>query len=221
MLHHYTKAAVILTSFLLLIALSFILFFHPKNYPQAIPLYTEGQPTAGQALAKVHVVSFEDPYCNNCIIYHRHIFNQIDEEYIQKEKIKYTLYLVSSLPNSGSVNSLLFCINQQSTKACFDYLDLFYQNPPLALTQDELNSELFRIMKKNRLGVQESMVESCYKKGNFQKKVVDNTNYARAIMGGVIKTPTIFVNGIRVVDPTLKELKALIDQELKKGPRSD
>ena len=221
MLHHYTKAAVLLTTFLLLIALSFVLFFHPQEYAVAIPLYTAGQPTIGDPLAKVHVVSFEDPYCNNCSIYHKTVFKKVEEEWIKTGKIKYTFYLVSSFPNSAAVSSLLFCMNSQSTKAFVNYLDLFYENPLIALTSLELNDELLKLAKKSHLDINLSQLESCFKKGAFQKQVIDNTNYARAIMGGVIKTPMIFVNGIRLLNPSYKEIKSLIDSELKKGPKND
>lgn len=217
MLHHAMKAAVIGTTIFLLIALSFILFFHPKDYPQAIPLYTQGQPTLGDPLAKVHLVAFEDPYCNNCAIFQRTIFKKIEEKYIRQGKVKYTSYLVSSFPNSSFVSSLLFCIHAQSTESFFTYLDLFYQNPLLALTPEELQTELLKLAKKNHLPLDFSELESCSAQGKYQKQVVENTNYARAIMGGVIKTPMIFVNGIRMLNPSLKELEQLIKSELDKG----
>lgn len=212
-----SRILVIFTACILLLVFSFLIFFHKSGYEKPIPLYTIGQPTLGNPNAKVHVVVFEDPKCNNCIIFHQENYQKLSKNFINNGLIQYTIYLLGDLSNSNLVARMFLCVNNQSTKAFFTLLDHYYAHPPLALTGDELNEELIRLATITPLNININNLKQCINLKSFENQIIENTNYARAIMGGVIKTPTIFVNGIRLVRPTYKELEKLIQLEMKKG----
>lgn len=211
-----SKLLVVLTACIFLLTFSFLIFFHRSTYEKPIPLYTVGQPTLGNPEAKVQVVIFEDPRCNNCIIFHQENYKKLYDNFISKDLIRYTVYLLGEMPNSTVTASMLLCINNQSTSAFFEFLGRYYTNPPLALTAEELNSELLWLVENSSLNINSKNLQNCISLKTFENQVLENTNYARAIMGGVIKTPTIFVNGIRLVRPTYGQLEKLIQIELKK-----
>jgi len=215
-MHLRSKVMVTFTASLLLLIFAFLLFFHHTGYEKPIPIYTTGQPTLGGETAKVHVVSFEDPKCNNCIAYHNQDYAKIYEHYIQTGLIRYTVYLVGEIPNSNIIGKILLCVNAQSTPAFFTLLSAYYANPSLALTAEELSSQLLQLAADSQLNINLETLKNCVAHNTFENQMVENTNYARAIMGGVIKTPTLFVNGIRLVRPSYEELTKLIDLELKK-----
>lgn len=212
------KTLAIFTACILLLIFSFLIFFHKNGYEKPIPLYTVGQPTIGNPQAKAHVVVFEDLKCNNCIIFHQQNYHKLYENFIQKGLISYTAYLLGELPESNVIARMFFCVNSQSTEAFFTLLDLYYASPPLALTGAEMTTELLRLASNSSLNIDLNTLQQCVTLKTFENQVTENTNYARAIMGGVIKTPTIFVNGIRLVRPTYKELEKLIQLEIKKEP---
>jgi len=211
------KVVVTFTAAILLLIFSFLLFVHHSGYEKPIPLYTKTQPTIGSSQAKVHVVSFEDPKCNNCIVYHNQDYKKLYSSYIKTGMIRYTVYLVGELPNSSIICAALLCANEQSTPSFFQLLDAYYKNPILALTPETIRNELLTIAQNAALPIDFTSLQRCVSSATFDKQVLENTNYARDIMGGVIKTPTVFVNGIRLVRPSYDQLTTLIDIELKKG----
>lgn len=211
-----SRILVILTAGVLLTILAFLLFFNHDNYEKPIPLYTTGQPTIGNENAKVHIVDFEDPKCNNCIVYHNEDYQKLYDNFIAKGLVRYTMYLVSELPNSNVIARFFLCVNSQSTNAFFTLIHQYYQNPSIALTAEELNTQLMRLAENSSLNINLDTLKQCAALKTFENQVVENTNYARDIMGGVIKTPTIFVNGIRLVRPTYQDVQDLVQIELKK-----
>lgn len=211
-----TKLLVVATSFILLAGFAVIALLHQAKELDAIPLFTEGQPSLGSEKAPVHVVVFEDPKCNNCIIYHRNTFARIKKDFIEAGKVRYTVFLVSALKQSATLSNYLFCINAQSTQAFFTYLDALYAHPPLALNDAELIEDLNKQAKLLNLPIDFNKLQTCSEDHGFAKEVMDNTNYARAIMGGVIKTPSVFVNGKKLTRPSYNELKKAINSELRR-----
>ena len=213
---HASKFLLLLTAVGLIVGFFIVVIIEPTAHLEAIPLYTQGQPTLGDPSAKVQIVVFEDPKCNNCINYHRETFSLLKKDFIDTGKVRYTVYLVSGLKQSATISNFLFCINQQSTTAFFEFLDDFYKTPPLGITDQEIITEMTKAVKLLKLSVDMEKLTRCADAHSFSQKVLDNTNYARAIMGGVIKTPTVFVNGIKITRPSYRELKKVIQQELKK-----
>lgn len=211
-----TKLLVAATSFILLVGFAILVVLHQTQQLDSIPLFTEGQPSLGSKNAPVHVVVFEDPKCNNCIIYHRKTFAPIKKEFIDTGKVRYTVFLVSSLKQSATISNYLLCMNSQSTQAFFTYLDALYSNPPLALNDAELIEDLNKQAQLLNLSIELNKLQTCSEEHGFAKEVMDNTNYARAIMGGVIKTPSVFVNGKKLTRPSYNQLKKAINSELRK-----
>jgi protein-disulfide isomerase len=205
-----------LTAAVLLLIFSFLLLFHHSGYEKPIPLYVKNQPTIGSETATVHVVSFEDPKCNNCIINHNQNFQKLYDTYIKTGLIRYTVYLVAELPHSNVIARMMLCVNHQSPHAFFNFLDRYYAAPTLALTTEELNNQLLQLAADSSLGINLDSLKTCTAMKTFENQSVANTNYARAIMGGVIKTPMIFVDGIRLIRPSYEQLVKLIELELKK-----
>jgi protein-disulfide isomerase len=211
-----TKLLVVITAAFLLAGFTFLALLHQEKALDAIPLFTKGQPSIGNENAPVHVVVFEDPKCNNCIMYHRKTFAPIKKDFIDTGKVRYTVFLVSALKQSATTSNFLLCINSQSSTAFFTFLDALYKNPPLALNDAELIEDLNKQATLLNLSINLNQLKKCADEHSFAKEVMDNTNYARAIMGGVIKTPSVFVNGKKLTRPSYNELKKAINSELRR-----
>ena len=177
-------------------------------------MLTVAEPTIGDPAAPVHVVVFEDPRCNNCVVFHKLYYQKLKKEFIDTHKVKYTIFLVGGEPHSKTVMRILFCINQQSTPDFFKVLNKYYENLPFALTDQELEEEMLRLISSLNLDINELAFNSCVQKGSFIQKASENTAYAKAIMGGVTKAPTIYVNGIQLIRPDYKQVEKLIKKEL-------
>jgi protein-disulfide isomerase len=210
------KFLVIFTSISCLVTVSLVLVINYNLNPEPIPLYTQGQPTLGLSTAKVHVVVFEDPTCNHCILYHNQNYTKLYDSYIHPGLIRYTVYLVADLPSSPLITKFLLCIANQSPESFFTLLHKYYANPPLAVTDKELSKELVGLAKQSDPALSLKSLTSCISSQSMDTQVKTNTEYAQIIMGGIITTPTVFVNGIRLTRPSYKELTTLINTQLKK-----
>ena len=82
--------------------------------PPSIPLSTKGQPTIGYAKAKVHVVVFEDPKCISCAGFNNEIFPSIKKEFLDTNKILYTVIPVSFMPGSMPAAIALLCVYHEN-----------------------------------------------------------------------------------------------------------
>lgn len=205
-----------ITFVLLVTAAGLFLLFHEENpYPPAIPLQTSFQPTIGDSKATVHVVVFEDPLCNNCEVFHKEAYHKLYSEFIAKGKIRYTLFLVAETPLSEPVVNTFLCVNAQSSPSFFTAIDEFYKNPFLALTKEQLQTQLLQMLSHLNLSINQANFEDCVKQNSFAQKAMQNTTYAENIMGGIIRTPTVYVNGIALTRPSYEEVKDLIYKELK------
>lgn len=210
------KLLVLSTAAVCLAALFILSLMRRHEEAAPIPLYTVNQPMLGSPDAPLQVVSFEDPICNACILFYRNHFQDLYENYIQKGLIHYTVYLVADLPYSSIVVQTLLCAANQSKESFFSLLNLYYANPPEAPTDREIAQELIKMASLAKLPLNLKTLASCQFSTAIQKQVLSNTDYGRILMGGVIRTPTIFVNGTPLVRPTYEELTKLLQKKLKK-----
>lgn len=214
-----TKFIALLTGAMLLLGFGFYVYFSYRTpkYPPSIPVYTEGQPTLGNKQAKVHIVTFEDPTCSTCRYYHDTVYPQLKRNYIDTGKVKYTVILVAFLPNSRPVAMSLFCAMSQMPHNFFTLLNLFYKEPisenmsPIAISQ-----KIMTLAKDEDIDLDIADMQNCVATRAFSTKISENTSYAKDLMGGFIQTPTLYVNGMRLMNPSYKELVNYIDHAEKK-----
>lgn len=58
--------------------------------------------------------------------------------------------------------------------------------------------------------IHSDLLEKCVEMETFRVQIEQNTSYGREIMGGTLITPTVYVNGIKVQELTLEEVRKLI-----------
>lgn len=112
-----------------------VYFIAKTRLPPSITIKTTGQPTIGYAQARVHVVVFEEPKCSHCRDYSNNIFPTIKKDFIDTNKILYTLIPVSFLPGSMPAAVASLCVYNQTPlypndELFFKFLDTMYQNQP-------------------------------------------------------------------------------------------
>src|SRR4051812_9133160 len=66
---------------------------------KGIEIDTTGQPMQGYAKAPIHIVVFKEPKCSSCSDFAKGIYPKLKKEFIDTNKVRYTLILVSFLPN--------------------------------------------------------------------------------------------------------------------------
>lgn len=189
--------------------------------PDAIPINVKGQPTIGYAQARVHVVVFEEPKCSSCREYNNTIFPKIKSEYIDNNKIRYTVIPVCFLPNSmPAANALLsiYYADHMYTNSdlYFTFLDYIYYCGPEEHVDWAKKEKLLEMADDASPAINLVQLGKDIDKNTYRVNIEKNTEYAASIMGGVVSTPTVYVNGIKVQSLTYDGISRLINNVLER-----
>lgn len=217
-----SKALMIITLSAFVVLILIGLIFLRVELPDAIKINIKGQPTIGYTKAKIHVVVFEEPKCSNCRDFSNQIYPHIKENYIDKNKITFTIIPVSFLPGSMPACVALLCAYYgdplyPNSDIFFAYLKYIYEHQPQESQDWATTDRLVEFAEKTSPAIDTAKLRKCIDKEAYRVKIQQNTEYGKKIMGGVISTPTVFVNGIEVKELTVDSISKLIDEVERSG----
>lgn len=160
------------------------------------------QPTIGNPSAKVQVVAFLEPKCPDSKRYNNTTFPRLKSEYIDTNKIRYTVITTSFLDNSMTAAIALLCVYDQNspkpnTDLFFKYLDYIYLIQPPERQNWATTETLLKYATNASRLIDQTKLKSCIESKHYQDQVVKNTDYGNKQMGQ-IHTPTIYVDGVKV-----------------------
>jgi len=215
----HIKSLVVFTFAVLILVSGFVYYLYSIDLPPSITLDTEGQPTIGYPKARVHVVVFEEPKCSNCRDFNNDIYPTIKKEFIDTNKITYTSIPVSFLPGSMPAAVALLCVynadpEYPNNDMFFKYLNYIYEHQPDEHTDWATPEKMIEIAKKTSPSISTSKLKKCIDMDSYRVQIAKNTAYGREVMGGVISTPTVYVNGIKVDEITVDGINKLIKEVL-------
>lgn len=215
----YFKLLVVATVVILLGVSAYIYYCCQTTLPDAVEINTEGQPTIGYPKARVHVVVFEEPKCSNCREYNEQIFPIIKKKYIDTNKITYTVVPVAFLPGSMPAAVALLCVYHENpdypnSDMFFKYFDYMYDHQPDEYSDWAKVPKLQEFAEKTSPAINTDKLKKCVDMESYRIQIEKNTQMGRDVMGGVISTPTVYVNGIEVKELTADELSKVINTVL-------
>ncbi|MDR3623587.1 MAG: thioredoxin domain-containing protein [Chlamydiales bacterium] len=185
------------TLFLTLVMLFSACFVHSNElFPDV-----SNQPTIGNLDSKVHVVAFLEPKCPDSKRYNNESFFKLKKEFIDTDKIRYTVIITSFLFKSTVAAEALLCVYHQDAKPradlFFKYLDYIYQNQLPERKDWATLSMLLTYASHASSEINLPELKKCVESEHYLREVKENTAIGNQLMGH-ISTPTIFVNGVRV-----------------------
>lgn len=203
----------------LLVALSSFVYLSRPSLPPAIEINTQGQPTIGYPKALVHVVVFEEPKCSHCSEFNKDVYPAIKQEFIDTNKILYTIVPVSFLPGSMPAAIAALCIynaNPQYPNAglFIKYFDYMYEQQSGESHDWATPENLEAYAKATSPAIDLNQLKNCLDHEAYRIQIEKNTNYGAALMGGRISTPTVYVNGIKVQEVSVEGIRNLIKEVL-------
>lgn len=197
---------------LLIGCISYTRYFGPiiEKPIKPVVINTQGAPTIGNPLAKVHIVVFEDFRCPHCAAFSAKVFPKIKAEYIDTGKVGYTLIPVAFLPGSKPLANAALEVYASSPDRFFPYADeVFLKNP-------RTKKELLNIAVLVN-GIDIERLESCIKTKCHYQDLDQNLQQIIKVMGNDYSTPSLYVNG--VLTPTnFRSVSAKIKEFLEKIP---
>jgi len=178
-----------------------------------------GRPTRGAKASKVVLVNFDDLACPFCSRLHQTLFPDLLKEYGDRVTFVYKDYPITEIhPWAKHAAVDANCLAAQSSDAYWDFADYIHAN------QQEVNSEktpVERLEEVDTLAMQQSQkhnldavkLQACIK---AQDESAVNVSMKEAAGVGVESTPTLFINGEKVVGAvSISQLRATLDRALK------
>jgi protein-disulfide isomerase len=179
-------------------------------------LIREDSPTLGNADAKVTIVEFLDPECESCAAFYPTI-KKLLKEYDGKTRL--VVRIMPLHPNSVLAATFTEVAGEQGKY--WQAQEMLFQKqpewgtkhgPPSATPQPDV-TKLF-VKYAMELGLDLNKFEAAVRENRFAAKLERDKKDGQA--NGVRQTPTIFVNGRQLARLNEADLKALIEDELKK-----
>ncbi|MFB6116143.1 MAG: DsbA family protein [Candidatus Nanosalina sp.] len=182
--------------------------------PNRYNLSIEGQPVLGNESASVTVIEFGDYRCPYCRQFEMTTFPKIKENYIETGKIKFS-FINLALLGQGSQQAAIAaeCVYRQNESQFWDYHKGIYENQGPESENWVTQDLLMQIARDTTEGLDYNQLESCI----ANKKTFKQVREERAIANknGVSSTPTIFVNGQKIVGNSYSRVKQAIESELR------
>jgi protein-disulfide isomerase len=172
-------------------------------------------PTLGAADAPVTVVEFYDPECEACAAFHPSV-KKLLKDY--EGKIRLVARYMPLHPNSLSAATFTEAAGEQGKY--WQAQEMLFQKQPEWGTkhgpQTSAPVDINALFRKYamELGLDLNKMDAAFAENRYNAKIQRDLKDGQTL--GVRQTPTFFVNGRRLARFSEADLRALIDEELKK-----
>ncbi len=197
-----------------IIAILAIIFFHHRNNitptGSVQNINYAGLPTVGKADAPNQILAIEDLKCHGCMIYNNTVYPQLKKELIDTGKASYHVLLVSFLPGSEPAANAALCLYEQDPAYFFQFVHDSYANQPPETEDWATPARLMQIARASTPNANFNKLSQCMLSNKYAGQLKKNIEYGGKLLGGVLSTPTLFVNGRKVNLPTMSGIKPLL-----------
>jgi protein-disulfide isomerase len=214
------RTLVLITTGVIVVLSALVVYLNQSTLPEGLKIDITGQPTVGYPKAVVSLVVFEEPKCSNCKVFNTTVVPEIKRDFIETNKIRYTVIPVSFLPNSMPAAVALLCAFHKDSQNSnndlfFTFLDYMYLHQPPEYFDWATIEKLQEMAKAASPAISLKKLQSCVEHDSYRNQIVKNTEYGGKIMNGTLSTPTVFVDGIITDDNSFESIKELVEKALK------
>lgn len=161
---------VVIFTFALFSASTLFLFTHDFSSNLSYENWIKRQILIGNRDAKVQLLLFEDPLCEDCQGFFHHIFPLIEEKYVKSGLIQIAIIPLEIVGDSSTLLQTVFCLNEKDSALAFQQL---------------INPSTVEI----------ETLQNCPSKKAVSEFLNHNLFFAEKMMKTEIEVPKIFING--------------------------
>ena len=165
----------------------------------------------GNSDAKVTIVEYASFTCPHCATFHKEIFPQLREQYIDTGKVKF-IYREVYFDAPGLWGGLLArCV---SSEKYFGVVDLLYKKQSKwasGSTEKEILNELFSIGRQ--VGMEDEQINKCMQNKEKSLKMID-AYLENSKIDKITSTPSLVINGKLLKPNNFGDLAVEIDKIL-------
>lgn len=171
------------------------------------------QPSLGDPNAPVKVVEFGDYKCPACKLFHEQVFSRLRAEFITPRLVEfYFINFQFIAPDSVTAGIAGECILRQDEDSFWEYHNAVYENQGPESQAWASRANLMRLVREHVSGINEPALEQCIAQETHKADVEQDMQIGRQT--GVRSTPSIFVNGQKVANPSYNSVKRAIERAL-------
>jgi protein-disulfide isomerase len=174
-------------------------------------LRTDLQPSFGPAAAPVVIAMFSDFQCSFCREEAQTVRQNIPKEYPEQVRLYFKDYPLESIhPWAKAASIAGHCIFREKPAAFWDYHDWVFEHQG-EITAENLKDKVLGFAKTK--AIEPIQLNACIDSKATEGEIDRSIAEGRSL--GVNSTPTMFVNGRRVVGQVpWQQLKGIIDHEI-------
>jgi len=188
----------------------------PPTEPQVIIPIDElmkpgplGEMSEGSEHAQVTVVEYASMTCPFCAAFHKNVYPQLKEKYIDTGKVR---LVMREFPLDRLALAAVMITRCADKSQFFPLTDILYKQQSVWARSKDPATELFKIAKL--AGFTEEKFNTCLNNKEIAQGVLDVMNKGRDQFQ-VTSTPTFFINGTKVAGTSsFKDFEKLILQHL-------
>ena len=150
--------------------------------------------TMGSAEAPVDLVVIEDFLCPSCRSFHETHFPQIQRDYIDSGKARYTVVPIAVVRGSTPLANAALAVYQQSPDLFFPYADKIFEQIHRPMKKMATQQELLSIAQE--LGkINTEQLKACIDSHCNRDVMERNLEWAHHKMGSHFVLPALYMNG--------------------------
>jgi protein-disulfide isomerase len=169
--------------------------------------------SVGSADAKVTIVEYASMTCPHCAKFHKDVYPGLKLKYIDTGKVRFIFRDFPLNPRAFGGSMLARCTGGDKGVALLE--TLFDKQADWAFVEANPQQALFDVVKQ--AGFTQESFEKCLTDQKLFEQLTAMQRRA-ADVHKVASTPTFFVNGKRIVGPTLEDFDKLIEPMLGMAP---
>ncbi len=177
--------------------------------PAPVRIKANGQPSISNPEATLHFVAFEDLKCSNCRHYNLRLYPQIKHIYIDSQHADYSIVLLSFLPHSTPAANTALCLYKQKPDYFFNFVDYIYAHQPSETEDWATLNQLLQFASQATPNADMNALSQCMETNHYGDRLKENLTLAEKAMNQKVQTPTLFLNGIRVLPLTMKRINEI------------
>lgn len=156
----------------------------------------ESRPRIGRRDAKIEMVLIEDLRCGACCYFTEKIFPDIYEKYIATGRACCIVVPVSFLEGSEPLANAALAVNKIAPERFLAFVHAVFRRFN-GIKSDGLEQNGVLEAARSVGGIDIDRLKECVLADCFSKRLEENLEWAKRIMGQKFGTPALYVNGIR------------------------
>ena len=196
MLYNFNKRSFFFLTFIIVL----LIFSPSKTFAK------KSENFLGDNNAKITIIEYASMTCDHCANFHKNIFPEIYEKYIQTGKVK---FIFRDFPLDKQALFAAILANCAPKEKYFDFVKLIFNTTQKWISvEDEFLKKLKNIGKMG--GMSNDQIESCFRDENIVYLAINSRSNGEKKFN-ITSTPSFIINGKKYSSMTFEQFEKVLD----------